>query len=143
MPEAPSIQFTRTPLDIAAALQAVNTPDAGGIDIFLGTTRAESHPDAGSLLRLDYDAYEEMALAQMHKLADRAHQRWPITRLVLWHRLGPVAVGEPSVIIAVSCPHRSEAFDACRFLIDELKKDVPIWKKEVYENQARWQGEGK
>jgi molybdopterin synthase catalytic subunit len=136
-----SIQLSRDPLDANAALRAVNSSDAGGIDIFVGTTRAENHPEHGTLLRLDYDAYPEMALAQMQKLVDRARQHWPVSRVALWHRTGPVPVGEASVIIAVSCPHRSDAFEACRFLIDELKKEIPIWKKEVYEQRTRWQGE--
>jgi molybdopterin synthase catalytic subunit len=141
MPESDSIRLTGEPLDAGAAVRAVNCAEAGGIDVFIGTTRAERHPDAGVLLRLDYEAYPEMAVAQMQKLAALARAKWPIARLAMWHRTGPVAVEEPSVVIAVSCPHRGEAFEACRFLIDELKKAVPIWKKEIYEQQTRWQGE--
>jgi len=115
----------------------------------LGTTRAEPAEVAspgkaggggrGALVSLDYHAYDEMALRQMRQLVVTAAERWPICQAVIWHRLGEVRVGEPSVVIAVSCPHRGEAFDACEFLIDELKKAVPIWKREVYEEGSRWQ----
>jgi molybdopterin synthase catalytic subunit len=143
MPELPrdSIRLTGEPLDASAAVRAVTCAEAGGIDVFIGTTRAEHHAQAGALLRLDYEAYPEMAMAEMEKLAAAARAKWPIERLAMWHRIGAVAVGEPSVVLAVSCGHRGEAFDACRFLIDELKKAVPIWKQEVYERGALWQGE--
>jgi molybdopterin synthase catalytic subunit len=133
------IRLTAKALDAGAAVRAVNCAAAGGVDVFVGTTRAERHAEAGELLRLEYEAYPEMAVGEMEKLAGQARARWPILGLAMWHRVGPVAVGEPSVVIAVSCPHRGEAFEACRFLIDELKKTVPIWKKEVYEGESRWQ----
>ena len=143
MPELPrdSLELTAEPLDAAAAVRIVTCAEAGGIDVFIGTTRAERHQQAGALLRLDYEAYPEMAMAEMKKLAAAAREKWPIERLAMWHRVGAVAVGEASVVIAVSCGHRGEAFDACRFLIDELKKTVPIWKKEVYERGAQWQSD--
>jgi molybdopterin synthase catalytic subunit len=143
MPELPrdSIRLIAEPLDAGAAVHAVTCAEAGGIDVFVGTTRAEDHPQAGALLCLDYEAYPEMAMAQMQKLAAAARAKWPVERLAMWHRIGAVAVGEASVVIAVSCGHRGEAFDACRFLIDELKKAVPIWKREVYKHQALWQGD--
>jgi molybdopterin synthase catalytic subunit len=84
------------------------------------------------LVALDYQAYHEMARRQLADLAAEARRLWPIRKLALIHRVGRVPVGEPSVVIAVSCPHRGEAFDACRWLIDTLKKDVAIWKKEVW-----------
>ncbi len=142
MPELPrdNIRLVDEPLDAGAAVRAVSCVEAGGIDAFIGTTRAERHPEAGDLLRLDYETYPEMAVSQMEKLAAAARAKWPIERLAMWHRVGAVAVGEPSVVIAVSCPHRGEAFEACRYLIDKLKKEVPIWKKEVYSGRERWQG---
>jgi len=148
MPQDPvDICLQRAPLDTAAAVARVTCPEAGGIALFLGITRAQNgppSPDAGSadpgpLLALDYQAYVEMAHTQIRRLAAVAVARWPIWRIVVWHRLGEVKVGEPSVIIAVSCPHRGEAFDACEFLIDELKKIAPIWKREIYEHGSRWQ----
>jgi molybdopterin synthase catalytic subunit/GNAT superfamily N-acetyltransferase len=118
---------------VGTAAKLVTDPRAGGIDIFLGTTRAEtSESTARELLALDYEAYEQMALQQMRQLAQQARQRWPIVKLAMLHRVGRVALGEPSVIIAVASPHRAESFEACQFLIDALKKDVAIWKKEVW-----------
>jgi molybdopterin synthase catalytic subunit len=135
------IRLERGPLDVAAAVAAVTLPEAGGIDLFLGTTRREADPQRGDLIALDYHAYDEMAVRELRRLAEQARARWPVQRLAVWHRLGPVAVGEASVIVAASCPHRAEAFDACRFVIDELKKSVPIWKKEHYTRDSRWQGD--
>ena len=119
-------------IDVAAATAFVASPCAGGVAIFLGTTRAERDSGGRDLLALDYEAYTEMALKQLQQLATGARSRWPIAKLALIHRVGRVPLGEPSVAIAVSCPHRAEAFDACRWLIDSLKKDVAIWKKEVW-----------
>jgi len=105
---------------------------SGGTVIFEGTTRSEVHPEHGPLVRLRYEAYDDMALAQMQRLAAEVRRRWPIERLALVHRTGNVELAEASVVIAVSCRHRAEAFEACRWLIDALKRDVPIWKKEVW-----------
>jgi molybdopterin synthase catalytic subunit len=140
MDEKLDICLTREPLDVAAAVARVTASDAGGIAVFLGTTRAErAGKETGELVSLDYHAYEEMAVSQLRKLGTHAFEKWPVTRAAIWHRLGEVRVGESSVVIAVSCPHRGEAFDACEFLIDELKKSVPIWKREVYRSASRWQ----
>jgi molybdopterin synthase catalytic subunit len=128
------ITLTPDPLSVAAAVAFVTHPAAGGIDVFLGTTRAEAHADGRQLLALDYDAYAEMAVDQLARLVATARQRWPVTRVAVLHRLGRVAVGEPSVIIALSTPHRGDAFAACRFLIDQLKVDVPIWKQERWDD---------
>jgi molybdopterin synthase catalytic subunit len=143
--EEVDICLQREPLDVSAAVARVTCAPAGGISVFLGTTRAQDGPSeagappTGPLVALDYQAYEEMALKQIGKLAATARSRWPVSRLVVWHRVGEVRVGEPSVIVAVSAPHRGEAFDACEYLIDELKKIAPIWKKEVYERAEKWQ----
>jgi molybdopterin synthase catalytic subunit len=132
------IKLTDSPLDIAEALASVNLPEAGGIDIFIGTTRIERHPEHGQLVALDYSAYPEMALSEMHKLATAARRQWPICRIAILHRTGRCPLAESSVIIAVSTPHRADAFAACRFLIDQLKTTVPIWKKEVYAEGEAW-----
>jgi molybdopterin synthase catalytic subunit len=143
--ESLDICLTREPLDVAAAVARVTCAQAGGIAVFLGTTRAQTAPTGegqgqpGKLLSLDYHAYDEMAMAQMTKIVTEAFGRWPVLRAAVWHRLGEVRVGEASVVIAVSSPHRGEAFDACEFLIDELKKSAPIWKREVFEGFSRWQ----
>jgi len=143
MEERVDIALQREPLDTNAAVARVTVAEAGGIALFLGTTRAqraETGKGDGDLVALEYHAYEEMAHKQIAKLASEAVKRWPVCQLVVWHRLGEVKVGEPSVVIAVSTPHRGDAFDACEFLIDELKKIAPIWKKELYQRGDRWQG---
>ena len=118
------------------AIEFVSDPTAGGVAVFLGTTRAEAHPsDDRKLVALDYEAYDALATKQLHDLGDRARQRWPmILRLAILHCTGRVPPGEPSVCIAVSTPHRAEAFEACRWLIDTLKSEVAVWKKEVWDD---------
>lgn len=135
-----SVELREGALDVAAAVAAVSRAEAGGIDLFLGTTRGEADREKGELVALEYHAYPEMAVKEMRAIAEQACRRWPVCALVAWHRLGRVALGEASVLIAVSCPHRGEAFEACRYVIDELKKLVPIWKKEQFAQDARWQG---
>jgi molybdopterin synthase catalytic subunit len=126
-------------LGVAAAIDSVSHPEAGGIDVFIGVTRSEKRADGVELLALDYEAYNEMAVEQMNKLLDQAKAKWPICRAAILHRVGRVVIGQASVVIAVSCPHRGQAFEACRFLIDELKKSVTIWKKEVWADEsATW-----
>jgi molybdopterin synthase catalytic subunit len=121
------LDLLNTPLSVADATAFVTAPAAGGIDIFLGTTRAE-----GSLIALDYQAYESMARKQLADLAHHARENWPVIRLAILHRLGRVPIGEASVLIAVSTPHRADAFDCCRWIIDQLKKEVTIWKQEIW-----------
>jgi molybdopterin synthase catalytic subunit len=126
-------------LRAAPAVEFVHDPQAGGIAIFLGTTRAEQTSAGRELVALDYEAYDDMALKQLHDLAAQARKRWPIIKLALLHRTGRVPLGEPSVCIAVSTPHRAEAFEACRWLIDTLKAEVAIWKKEVWsDGTSKW-----
>jgi molybdopterin synthase catalytic subunit len=133
------LDLLQTPLDVAQAVQFVSAPHAGAINLFLGTTRNENAIDGRELLALDYHAYESMARRQLNNLAISARLKWPVARLVILHRLGRVSVGEPSVLIAVSTPHRAEAFTACRWIIDELKKDVTIWKQEIWtDGEQTW-----
>ncbi len=126
------IAILPTPLSVEAATTFVADAAAGGIDVFLGTTRDETSTRGQKLLALDYEAYVEMAEQQLRDLATRAREKFPIVKLAIIHRVGKVGLAEPSVIIAISCPHRAETFDACRFLIDALKKEVAIWKKEIW-----------
>jgi molybdopterin synthase catalytic subunit len=119
------------------AVVFVTDPAAGGIDVFLGTTRAETRADGVPLLALDYQAYQEMALAQLNRIADEVEARWPVVKLAVLHRTGRVAVGQPSVVIAVSTPHRADSFQACRAMIDRLKEVVAIWKQEVWAGGER------
>lgn len=137
------LELMDQPLSASAAIKFLSDPAAGAIDIFLGTTRGESGSDGRQLVALDYEAYGEMARQQFCALAASARNRWPIRKLVIQHRLGRVAVGEPSVLIAVSTPHRQEAFEACRWLIDALKKDVAVWKKEIWgDGSTSWVNSG-
>lgn len=128
------VEISERPLETAAAIVRVSrVQSAGGTAVFLGTTRAEAHTDGRQLVALDYEAYPEMASAQLQQLARRARERWhDIISLAVLHRVGRVGLGEPSVLIAVATPHRAEAFEACRWLIDTLKAEAAIWKKEVW-----------
>ena len=128
--EKDRIAITPEPLELAAAELA--DPAAGGICVFLGTTRSEASPSGSDLVALDYEAYEEMAHQQLHDLARRAREKWPVRRLVLVHRVGRVPVGEASVLIPLATPHRTDAFDCSRWLIDTLKAELAVWKKEAW-----------
>ena len=130
------IEIIGEKIDVINLVQAVLTPEAGGIDIFLGTTR--NHSKGKKVVRLEYEAYAPMALKLMNEIADEAKTRWGIHRISMVHRIGVVPITEASVAIAVSASHRKEAFEACRFAIDELKKKVPIWKKEIFEDGEVW-----
>ncbi len=131
------IRLTTEPIDHAALTDAVRTRDAGAVVLFLGTVRETT---AGRRTEaLDYEAHGEMAVAQIETLADEARRQWPIEQVAVEHRLGHLEPGEISVAVAVSCPHRAEAFEAGRFLIDRLKQIVPIWKKENYaDGTSEW-----
>jgi molybdopterin converting factor subunit 1 len=137
-PRIGPITIARAPIDVAALERAVADPAAGAIVTFAGTTRRDN---AGRrVIRLEYEAYEPMALSEMRKIAHEASQRWPIVHIAIAHRIGVVEIGETSVAIAVAAAHRGEAFDACRFAIDRLKEIVPIWKKEHFEGGELWIG---
>ena len=124
------IEITSGPIDHASLTDRVRSNRAGAVCCFLGTVR-EMTGDRRTA-SLDYEAYPEMALKSMADLEIEARGRWPIQELALVHRVGHLDLGEISVVVAVSCPHRDEAFEACRWLIDTLKQVVPIWKKEVW-----------
>lgn len=124
-------------LDLPAAAEFLATPAAGGIDIFIGTTRRWTGED--ETVRLEYECYEPMALKEIGQLLAAATERWPVLKAVVFHRLGVVPVSEASVIIGVATAHRAAAFEACRYLIDRLKVQVPIWKREVYaDGRTEW-----
>ncbi len=127
-------------IDQAAVQRFVaGDPSLGGITTFAGATRNDEDAEHGRLVRLDYEAYEPMAKTQLRRLATEAKARWSAGPVALIHRLGSVPPAEVSVLIAVACPHRAESFEACRWLIDTLKRDVPIWKKDVFEDGfVRW-----
>jgi molybdopterin synthase catalytic subunit len=132
----PFIQITREPLDRNALIAAVSDPGAGGIVVFEGVVRDNAR---GKQVRyLEYDVYPEMAVQHIHEIIAEAERRWNVDRVAVAHRIGRLEIGEASVIIVVATPHRAEAFEACRYIIDTLKTTVPIWKKEVAMNGEEW-----
>ncbi|MEX2214264.1 MAG: molybdenum cofactor biosynthesis protein MoaE [Phycisphaeraceae bacterium] len=107
--------------------------DCGGECVFLGRTRGERHAEFGALQRLEYEMYEPMAVKLLEAMARDAAARWDCKVIRLMHSRGPVALGEASVVIQVATPHRGESFEACRYLIDRLKRELPVWKHEIWE----------
>jgi molybdopterin synthase catalytic subunit len=126
------------PLPVDTALTWAGQPDCGAVVLFSGTVRdhAEGRPGVTSL---EYEAYEDEVESRLSAIAAEARRRWPaLGRIALLHRVGALAVGETSVVVVVSSPHRPEAFDAARFCIDTLKETVPIWKRETWEGGTDW-----
>ncbi len=132
------VDLVQTPIEVDRLLRWVQDPYAGAVVVFLGTVRDNS--EGPRVLYLDYEAYEPMARAEMVRIAEEVKSRWPVLGIAMEHRVGRMEVGEVSVAVAVSAPHRREAFEAGRFAIDTLKVRVPIWKKEVWEGGSRWVG---
>ncbi len=130
------IQLRDEPLDFEACTRWVMQPACGGIDVFIGTVRNATK--GKTVLRLEFEAYEPMALREMRKIVEEAAGRWPLHAVALHHRTGVLLPGEIAVVIAVAAAHRDAAFAACRFVIDTLKETVPIWKKEVFEDGEVW-----
>lgn len=128
-----------SPIDPEAPLRAVAGADCGAVVGFVGTVRATNHGKA--VVRLEYEAYAEMALRIFEHIAAQARERWA-ARLAIHHRTGALEPGEISVAIAAAAPHRADAFDACRHAIEALKKDAPIWKRELYPDGSSWVGLG-
>jgi molybdopterin synthase catalytic subunit len=128
------VRLVREPID-AAALAAAS-PSDGAVCLFLGVVRNENQGRA--VVHLEYEAYEEMALAVMSEIAAEAHRLFPVTEVRLVHRLGRLEIGETSVAVAAASPHRGDAFATCRFAIDRLKATAPIWKKEHYADGSAW-----
>jgi molybdopterin synthase catalytic subunit len=135
-----SFRLSETPLSIEAAVDEVRTDAAGAIATFVGTTRRRSRDR--EVLHLEYEAYEGMAEQVMERLASELEARHDLSGIAIHHRVGRVDIGETSVVIAVSAPHRAAALAACGEAIDELKVSVPLWKKEVYEGGEEWIGRG-
>jgi molybdopterin synthase catalytic subunit len=128
------------PLSVEGAVAEVASDEAGAVATFVGTTRARSR--SREVVRLEYEAYEGMAEQEMERIASELADRYELTAVAIHHRIGTVGVGETSVVIAVSAPHRADALAACRDAIDELKVSVPLWKKEVYAGGEVWIGRG-
>ena len=124
------------PIDVAAVERAVTRPEAGALCTFQGIVRNHNH--GKQVTHLEYEAYPPMAEKVMRQIGDEIAARWPEAQVAMVHRVGRLVIGEVSLVIAVSAPHRAEAFDACRYAIEQLKRRVPIWKKEFAEDGAYW-----
>lgn len=131
------VHLTHDPIDYPTLTEAVRRSHCGAVVVFLGTVRDLT--DGRETVALDYEAYPTMAEKKMAEIEADTRSRWPVGEMVLVHRLGRLTVGEISVAVAVSCPHRTQAFDACRHAIDRLKELVPIWKKENWaDGSTEW-----
>ena len=131
-----NIKISSEPLHIPSCIDWAISPQSGGIDVFIGTVRNATK--GKTVLRLEFEAYETMAVKEIEKIAADIFTKWPVHKVLIHHRTGTLAVGEVPVVIAVSAAHRAAAFDACRYAIDTLKQTVPIWKKEVFEDGEEW-----
>lgn len=123
-------------IDLNEAYAYLQSPEAGAVNLFVGTVR--NHSKGKDVIRLDFEAYDAMAIRQMEHIAYEAVNKWPLVKLAIIHAVGAKDPGTPVVVVGVSSAHRDASFEACRFLIDELKKTVPIWKKEFYEDNSVW-----
>lgn len=129
-------EVTPEPLDPQRVVDAVRRDEAGAVALFYGIVRDNNL--GRRVLYLEYDAYPEMATRVMRDLAADIKGRFPITEIAIQHRTGRLEIGETSMLVAVSSPHRKEAFEACHALVDRFKEEVPIWKKEVFEGGEEW-----
>jgi molybdopterin synthase catalytic subunit len=126
--------LTRSALDVRSLLAEVQGPERGGTCVFLGTVRSDD-----DVTGIEYSAYDDMAVGEITRMLDEARERWPGARVALQHRLGLIPVGEASIAIVAAAPHRDAAFAACRYVIEEVKKRLPIWKKELRgDGSAEW-----
>jgi molybdopterin synthase catalytic subunit len=136
-------ELTDEPLDVAGALSTAADVECGGIAAFVGTVRASaavvSNRDR-SVIRLEYEAHPTLASERMQSLSNEASEKWDLHHVVARHRTGACELGEPTVVVVCSSPHRADALEACRWIIDELKATVPIWKREVYADGSDWVG---
>ena len=130
------IKISDTPLNIQSCIDWVMGPECGGIDVFIGTVRNATK--GKTVVQLEFEAYEAMALNEMKKIAEDVLLKWPVQKILIHHRTGVLNIGEVPVVIAVAAAHRAAAFEACRYTIDTLKQSVPIWKKEVFEDGEVW-----
>lgn len=131
------IRVTTDPISADEATGFVTDPGSGGICVFSGTVRDNS--EAGEVTGITYEAWDELATARLEELADEIFGKWPVRRLAILHRTGDLTIGETSVVVAVSAPHREDAFEACRHGINRLKEDIPVWKKEhLVSGESHW-----
>ncbi|TSJ39405.1 molybdenum cofactor biosynthesis protein MoaE [Mucilaginibacter corticis] len=130
------IKLSVSTLNVMECVDWVMSPECGGIDVFIGTVRNATK--GKTVVRLEFEAYEKMAISELEKIADQASIKWPVQKMLIHHRTGVLQIGEIPVIIAVAAAHRHAAFEACRYIIDTLKQTVPIWKKEIFEDGEVW-----
>ena len=130
------IKITEKAIDVQKVIDTASSLNAGAVNVFIGTVRNNAH--GKNVVWLEYEAYDSMAVKEMHKLIDAAAEKWELNGVAIIHRKGILYPGDAAVLIAVSTPHRAESFEACRFLIDTLKETVPIWKKEIFEDGEVW-----
>lgn len=136
-------EVTEQPLDPGALIAEAGDPSCGGLGVFVGTVRRSASSGADAQVEaLEYEAHPELAPAALEEIARRAQQKWDLTRVIAVHRTGRCPLGEPTVVVVCAAPHRAEALDACRWMIDTIKTEVPIWKKELYADGSAWVGAG-
>jgi molybdopterin synthase catalytic subunit len=130
------IEVVREKIDVNRVLRSVRDDAAGGTAVFIGTTR--NHSKGKKVLAIEYEAYPPMAEKMMNTIAREVQTKWNVCKISIVHRIGRLEIGEASVVIVVSAQHRKEAFEACRYAIDTLKRNVPVWKKEFFEDGEIW-----
>ena len=130
------IEITDKAIDIQKIIEAAASGQAGAINTFIGTVR--DNTKGMNVLKLEYEAYEPMAISEIKKIIEVAKERWNLTGYGVSHRVGTLLPGETAVVVAISTPHRKASFEACQFIIDTLKETVPIWKREFFENGDQW-----
>lgn len=135
--------ITAQPLDVARAISQVADPECGGIGVFIGTVRATAAIPANqekAVTGLEYEAHPTLAPSRLHSILEEAAGKWDLRHVLAEHRTGACELGEPTVVVACSAPHRGDALEACRWIIDEIKTTVPIWKREMYADGSDWVG---
>ncbi|MCB0519311.1 MAG: molybdenum cofactor biosynthesis protein MoaE [Lewinellaceae bacterium] len=130
------IKLFERPLDAKHCIDFVSEGGVGAINVFIGSVR--DHTQGKRVVRLEYEAYAPMAIAEMEKIARQAVAQFGALKIAVHHRVGTLEIGEAAVVIAVSTPHRQASFEACQYIIDTLKQTVPIWKKEIFEDGEIW-----
>ncbi len=130
------IAITDQPINTQEIIASVQADGAGAINLFIGTVRNQTQ--AKPVVKLDFEAFDSMAVKKMQEIANQASVKWPIQKVAIVHRKGSLQIGDAAVVIAVSTPHRKASFEACEYIINTLKEVVPIWKKEIFEDGAVW-----
>jgi molybdopterin synthase catalytic subunit len=139
-----AVAISEAPLDVAEAIAAASGPEIGGIGVFVGTVRDSSSVETNSakpVIALDYDSHPSLAEKRLRAIAAEAAGKWDLRRVVAIHRTGHCELGEPTVVVAAGAPHRGDALEACRWIIDTIKSTVPIWKREAYADGSSWVGD--